>query len=202
MDYVLPLAGVAAAGWLLFKRSRSSKIPADGSVSVDVDELIRSSSINKTWSSSTIPKTKGSERVSNAQVTVNEWLDGGYPLGVALAALVNADYESRTSNKATGDSGKSYGLYQLHINGAGRGMSESQMRDPVQNTQAIIRDYASGHGDPVTSALRAGSTLAQLAGLFGRYVERPANPDVIELRAAYARKLFPDIANIPGKELV
>ncbi len=203
LDYVIPIAGVAAAAWLVFKsRQGPKRKQSDGSVYVDLDELLKRSSINKTWKSSTIPRTTASERVENATITVNQWLTAGYPMGVALAALVNADYESRTSNKATGDSGNSFGLYQLHVRGAGKGMTEAQMRDPVQNTLAIMRDYASGNGDPVDSAMRSGATLAQMAGLFGKYVERPANKDVVELRTAYARKLFPEIADVPGKELV
>ena len=203
LEYIIPLVGVGTLAWLFLKSKKNGQGPAPaGSVYVDVDELIERSSINKTWSSSTIPRTKGSERVSNAKITVNQWLTAGYPLGVALAALTNADYESRTSNYATGDSGNSFGLYQLHVRGAGKGMTESQMRDPVQNTLAIMRDYAAGNGDPVDSAMRSGATLAQMAGLFGKYVERPANPDVIELRAAYCRKLFPSIANVPGKDLI
>ena len=203
MEWIIPVAGVGALAFLWTKSKKKSKPDApQGAVYVDLDELLKNSSINKTWSSSTIPKTTARERMENARITVDEWLTAGYPLGVALAALVNADYESRTSNYATGDSGKSFGLYQLHVRGAGKGMTEAQMRNPVQNTLAIMRDYASGNGDPVTDSMTSGGTLAQMAGLFGKYVERPANPDVIELRAAYARKLFPSIANTPGRDLI
>ena len=122
-------------------------------------------------------------------------------MAVVLAALVNADYESRMSNRATGDNGNAIGLYQLSKTGAGKGMSESDMRNPSLNTRAIMKDFKFS-GEPVMSAYRAGSSVAQLAGLFGKYVERTANKNVIELRGAYARSLFPSIANIEGLKLV
>ena len=202
MEIAIPAIGAGVIAWLIFKSKQTGQKGPDGAVYVDLNALFKGSSINKTWKSSTIPRTTGYKRVSNANISANEWLQAGYPMAVTLAAIVNADYESRLSNLATGDNGKSFGLYQLHVNGAGKGMSEADMRDASLNTRAIMADYASGNGDPVDSAYRSGATLAQLAGLFGKYVERPKNPDVIELRAAYARHLFPSIANTDGLKLL
>ena len=201
LEILIPIAGVATLAWLMYGNKRGPTPNVEGAVTVDLPKLLKGSSINKSWSSSTIPRTSGATRVSNAIISANEWLESGYPMAITLAALVNADYESRTSNQATGDSGKSFGLYQLHVNGAGRGMTVADMRDPSLNTRAIMNDFTRS-GDPVMSAYRSGATVAQLAGLFGKYVERPANKNVIELRSAYARSLFPSVANIEGLKLV
>lgn len=64
------------------------------------------------------------------------------------AAVINALYESKLDPKAEGDkpdepgaAGKSIGLFQLHENGAGRGMSAAQRRNPILNTQRIAREF-------------------------------------------------------------
>jgi len=201
LEILIPLAGAATLAWLMYANKKSGTVHPAGAVTVDLARLLKSSKMNTTWKSSTIPRTTGAERVSNATISANEWLESGYPMAVVLAALVNADYESRMSNRATGDNGNAIGLYQLSKTGAGKGMSESDMRNPSLNTRALMKDFKFS-GEPVMSAYRAGSSVAQLSGLFGKYVERTANKNVIELRGAYARSLFPSIANIEGLKLV
>lgn len=197
MEILIPLAGVATVAYLIFKKKpQPAPSQQGGTVHVDIDELIRRSSINKSVKYSTIPKTSASERVRNSEITMELWLKAGVPLGVALGALVNADYESKLSNKAT--NGNAIGLYQLmpHF-----GLSVEERRNPAINTRAIIGDFKKS-GGPVMSAYNSGGSVAQIAGLFGKYVERTGNPKVLELRGAYARRLFPSIADIAARRLV
>lgn len=197
LEILIPIAGVATVAYLIFKK-RPSVPPSSQqgeSVHVDIDGLIRRSTINKTVKFSTIPRTTGAERIRNAEITM-EVLLKSVPLGVAFAALVNADYESKLSNKAT--NGNAIGLYQLmpHF-----GLSVDERRNPVTNTLAIMGDFRKS-GGPVMAAYNSGGSVAQLAGLFGKYVERTGNPKVLELRSAYARRLFPSIADIAARRLV
>ena len=198
MEILIPIAGAVAVAYLLFKKPGKAVQGggARGQVHVDIDSLIRGSSINKSVKYSTIPRTTGSERIRNAEASLSVWLRGGYPLGVALAAIVNADYESKLSNKAT--NGNALGLYQLMPH---HGLSAEEYRNPAANTRAIILDFTRS-GGPVMSAYNSGGSLAQLSGLFGKYVERTGNPKVLELRSAYARRLFPEYADVEAKRLI
>lgn len=211
MEILIPIAGVAAVAWLIYASSGKQKAasgPFEKVTRVDLPSLIGGSSINRTVSMSTIPRTTGEERTRNSLESATMWLEGGtygsrrlrpVPMGVALAAIINADYESRTSNKATGDNGKAVGLYQIGPTSRG-GFTESQLRTAAGNTARMMELY-SGRSSRIEGAYQVGATVAELAGIFGKYVERSANPNVLTKRADYARKLFPSIADLPAKAL-
>ena len=146
-------------------------------------------------------------RVRNAQIIVTEFLKAGFPLGVALSAVVNARHESDLSNAAVGDSGHSVGLFQLYDSGAGAGMSVEERMDPYVNTKRIIEEtkvygnktYRDGRIN-LMDAYDQGASVATLSLIFGRDIERPKNKGAG--RDATARKLFPLIADFPAKHLV
>jgi hypothetical protein len=147
------------------------------------------------------------QRVKNANLIVAEFMRRGYPLGIALAAVVNARHESDLSNYAAGDSGRSIGLFQLYDSGAGKGMTIEERQDPYNNTKRIIeetdiygkRSYSDGRTNLMT-AYANGASIAELAVIFGRDIERPKNKGVG--RDKTARSLFPMIADLPAKHLV
>lgn len=121
------------------------------------------------------------------------FLAAGLPLAVAKAAEVNAQWESAGwNNRAVGDGGKSVGLFQLHENGAGRGMSVAERMDPARNTLRIIDEVRSSHGVLLLEAARAGLRLPELAAIFSRDIERPADrAGEMKRRAELAKQLYP-----------
>jgi len=214
MNFVVPALGVAGLVALVFSSQKATAKAKSGVLSstpvrVDTSELIKKSSINRNQpksenSKGLVPKTSANVRVRNANIVLREFDAAGIPLAIGLAALVNACYESRLT-AALGDSssGKpaSFGLFQLNIYGAGRGMSAEEMLDPKTNTKRIIEDY-NKNGQPLVDAYKAGSSVATLSGLFGKYIERPSDREgALTKRANYARQLFPTIADLPGKDL-
>lgn len=157
-------------------------------------------------------------RLQNAKIIVEEFLSAGLPLGVALAAVVNADAESGLNHMAMGDNGKSVGLFQLHENGGGKGMSAADRQNPRLNTRRIISEYAAAKSrtsgvdlsqgkkvvpmESLDAAYARGATVGDLAGLFAFHVERPW--DLVgekEKRAARARSTFSAIASVPAVSL-
>lgn len=54
------------------------------------------------------------------------------------AAVANAYAESRLDPDASGDGGHSIGLFQLHDQGAGAGMSVAERRDPTLNARRAL----------------------------------------------------------------
>lgn len=160
----------------------------------------------------------GPVRLQNALIIVREFTTAGLPLGVALAAIVNADHESGLNHMAIGDKGKSVGLFQLHENGGGKGMSVADRQNPQLNARRIISEYVAarsrtsgrdlskgGASIPAPSldgALSNGATVAQMAGLFGFHVERPWYLEqALTERAARADKLLPAVARLPANGL-
>ena len=79
------------------------------------------------------------------------------------AAIANAYHESGLRARIRD------GLFQTTQSGAGAGMTDSQIRDPYQNTEAILRDPANPR---VIRAARAGGSVSKLAADFGQHVER------------------------------
>ena len=210
MNFAIPAIGLVSAAFILaqrFRRSKSTTTNERASRRVDFDELIANSAINKRISSPPqIPNTSAATRTMNANIVKREFERENIPFGIMLGALVNAQYESRMT-AALGDDASSgtphaFGLFQLNASGAGRGMSRSDMLDPVINTQTIIKDYQR-NGSPIRSAYETGASVATVAGLFGKYIERPADRETTAAskRAKYARELFPSIADLPAEDL-
>lgn len=119
---------------------------------------------------------------------------------LAPAAIVNAYAESRLNPRAIGDHGNSVGLFQLNSNGgAGTGMSVAARQDPVINTRKII-EVIKKSGKAAIAAAQRGDTDGAIAA-FVRYVERPGDiPGEIKARQAYARELFPQLAQTARPE--
>lgn len=210
MNFAIPAIGLVSAAFILAQRFRRSKSTTTNderaSHRVDFDELIANSAINKRVSSPPqIPNTSASNRTMNANIVKREFERANIPFGIMLGALVNAQYESRMTAALGDDSSgtpHAFGLFQLNTSGAGRGMSRSDMLDPVINTQTIIQDYQR-NGSPIRSAYETGASVATVAGLFGKYIERPADRETTAAskRAKYARELFPSIAHLPAEDL-
>ncbi len=138
-------------------------------------------------------------RIKNSRIIISMFRAAGYPIGVALAALVNARHESDLSNYAIGDSGQSVGLFQLYDRGAGAGMTIEERQNPRANTKRIIqetRDY----GSNLMTAYRNGASVAELSLIFGRDIERPKNKG--EGRDITARQLLGPLADVPANRLV
>lgn len=201
MNFVVPAVGISAIIALMMSKKSKPLTDSLTAQRVDVKELILTSSINRSVKKSGgVPKSSAKTRVSNANTVMDEFRKAGIPLGVALAALVNANYESRLT-AAIGDSNHSFGLFQLNVYGAGRGMTEKEMLNPHINTQTIIDDYLR-NGGPVLDAHFAGASVATVSGLFGKWVERPSDSEgALIKRAKYAREMFPAIADLPSEEL-
>jgi hypothetical protein len=135
---------------------------------------------------------------ANARVIEREALASGLSLtNAAIAAMItNAWAESRLNHLASGDNGRSIGLFQLHEKGAGSGMSVAERSDPATNTRRILKTVASSYGKRFLAAMRASGNsvtdIAELAAIFSTDVERPANASAQELkRKALAISLFP-----------
>lgn len=150
----------------------------------------------------------GATRAKNATIIVREFLRAGLPFGIALAAVTNAQHESGLSNQAMGDknaSGRaeSVGLFQLRWSdndrGAGVGMSDKQRMNPVKNTRRIIKEVKDYGNRGLFQAYDNGASLGELAVIFGRDIERPANKGVG--RDNTARKIFGSLADVPANQL-
>ena len=150
----------------------------------------------------------GATRAKNATIIVREFLRAGLPFGIALAAVANAQHESKLSNQAMGDinsSGRreSVGLFQLRWSdenrGAGVGMSDKQRMNPVKNTRRIIQEVRDYGNRGLFQAYANGSSVGELAIIFGRDIERPANRGVG--RDKTARKIFGNLADVPANQL-
>jgi hypothetical protein len=154
-------------------------------------------------------------RLQNAQIIVREFLAAGFPLQLALAAVVNAVKESGLNAAIKGDSGHSVGLFQIHdLNG--KRQFTGDRTDPVYNTRWIMgeveregpkRKYTKGGpsgqtftgSETLYQAMERGASVAELAGLFGAYIERPDKvASEYSARKTLARTTFPIVADLPG----
>lgn len=116
----------------------------------------------------------------------------GVPPEIIAGAIVNAKAESSLNPKAIGDGGNSVGLFQLHKNGGGKGMSVAERQDPEKNTLRIYKEYLT-YGKPLRDAYAKGDrSVATYAALWSTYIERPADKvGEAKRRAKAALALFP-----------
>lgn len=165
---------------------------------------------------SSAPFASSTTKLANANIILSEFESAGLPLSWGLAAVVNAYAESKLDASAVGDKGKSIGLFQLHESGGGYGMSASERKDPHKNVRRIISELKAAKnrtkgvdlsqgGKTITfpnslaSAYDSGKTLAEIAGLFSVFVERPY--DLLgeqRARAQLTQTLFPGVAAMPA----
>ena len=140
------------------------------------------------------------EKLAFVDLIEREFVAAGYSLSVAAAAVVNAYAESGLNPLAIGDNGRSVGLFQLNIRGAGAGMTvgddgalpqAAARQDATTNVRTLIARERSALGK-VAAGAAAGEGIPRLAALFSTYVERPANKPLSEsYRSALALRLFP-----------
>jgi hypothetical protein len=158
-----------------------------------------------------------SRRLENATTIVREFLAAGLPLGVALAAVVNANAESELYEKAKAVPPEdSLGLFQINSL-SGKRIFTGDRFDPLFNTRWMIEEYRAHENDTsqkdtstgymakaesMVRALARDATLAELAGLFSFHMERPKDLKGQQAhREEMARKLFPTVADLPSSEL-
>lgn len=126
----------------------------------------------------------------------------GVPDGIALAAIANAYAESDLGNHMVGDDGKAVGLWQLHEDGAGRGMSVADRMAYGISTRRIIEVLNSADGAAVRGAYERGATVPRLAALWSRDIERPARERFEMLaRRSYAAQFWPGIAELSASRV-
>lgn len=130
-----------------------------------------------------------------ADIIEKEFLDAGYSPAVVAAALVNALAESGLNPRAAGDSGWSIGLFQMNRKaGAGKGHSVAELEDPTQNVRILLSVEKKALAK-VEAAVKAGAGIAEAAGLFAVYVERPRDTVGEKARrAAAVARYFPKAA--------
>lgn len=127
-----------------------------------------------------------------AKIIEQRFLAAGLPKSVAAAAIVNAYAESGLRPGATGDSGHSIGLFQLHDRGGGHGMSVEERKDPGINTDTILnREVLKGFGKNLRAAAAGGASIAELSAIFSRDIERPRDREgAMAKRQRIARRFF------------
>jgi hypothetical protein len=121
------------------------------------------------------------------------------------SAIINAIYESKLDSNAIGDNGSSVGLFQLHIRGAGVGMTVAERQNPIRNTERILEEFARRLAESPMYASLLGREVAAMASknpavaggadaytaAWTKEVERPADPNEGEHRGRTAREVFP-----------
>lgn len=85
-----------------------------------------------------------------------------------IIALALAKAESGLNPRAVGDQGHSVGLFQLHDQGQGAGMSVAQRQDPQANADTFLNQHKALYDQLVASGL----TGAELATIFGGQAEQ------------------------------
>ena len=135
---------------------------------------------------------------ANAALIENAFRVAGYSDTLIAAALVNALVESGLNAKAAGDNGASVGLFQLNrVAGAGRGYSVQALEDPSNNVRILLALEKKALAK-VEAAVTAGAGVAEAAGLFAVYVERPRDTlGEKARRAAAVARYFPVAALAP-----
>lgn len=139
------------------------------------------------------------DRLDNVDIIEREFKAAGYSTSLSAAAVVNAYAESKLNAKASGDSGNSIGLFQLHSKGGGLGMSVEDRQDPVINTRRIIEIITEPKNGNFGKTLREmeaeGVTdIAELTAVFCRDIERPKFTTLeMTKRRELAKKLFPSL---------
>lgn len=115
------------------------------------------------------------------------------------AAIVNAYAESGLDPWAVSPSGASVGLFQLHEDGLGHGMSARSRKDPATNVRKVIDEVnTSSFAGPLRNALARGASRDELVRLFTTGVMRPKDKAAkAEERVQMARQIFPTSRTSP-----
>lgn len=123
----------------------------------------------------------------------SEFAKHGFGANAIAAAVTNAYAESGLNPLASGDGGHSIGLFQLNDWGAGQGLSVAYRQDPLNNTRTILsREVLKPRGATFRQRAKDGAQVDELAAIFARDIERPADREgAAKSRAALARAMFP-----------
>ena len=132
-----------------------------------------------------IQKPLSQQQAEMAQLIAREFKAAGLPSEFGAAAIVNAYYESGLNPgiqsgyvSASGAREDSVGLFQLYINGAGKGMVLSDgtdlRKDPILNTRRIIEEVKNPtYGQAMRDSYASGNrSIAHYSGLFAQDIER------------------------------
>lgn len=132
----------------------------------------------------------------NATIIAEEFAKAGLPPIAAAAAIANAWAESKLNEKAEGDGGHSWGLFQLNDWGAGHGLTVEYRIDPRNNAQTILnREVLKGFGKAFRQRLAEGARVGELAAIFCRDIERPKDKEgEMAKRSDLAETMFPSLA--------
>lgn len=134
------------------------------------------------------------QQTEMTQIIEREFKAAGLSPNVIRAAIVNAWFESAglqpdIQSKAIRKDGtreKSWGLFQINESS---GISEEDCKDPVKNTQTIIKWVKGGRGKTLLKRAAEGAPLSELVKIFCRDIEKAGSPHY-EKRIALAKKLF------------
>jgi hypothetical protein len=150
------------------------------------------------------------DQAVNAARIVEAAYRAGLPATIAGALVANAWAESRLDARALGERDPSgvyhaAGLFQLNDarpSAMGYGMSLASRQDPDVNIAKFLSALLSSQGAAVRDAADQGASMAELAGLISRDLERPQNEGAeMVARSGYARTLFGAAADARGSRL-
>lgn len=127
----------------------------------------------------------------------------GVSAAMGIAMVCNAYKESSLDPTAIGDSGNSVGLFQLHQNGGGRGLTVEQRKNPETNTLRIISELRDAERNTAAKAALARCySPSDLTAWFSTYVERPADKPAEEIaRRAICKRLYPTVSDVAASQL-
>lgn len=125
-----------------------------------------------------------------AELIALRFKERGYGTVQQIAAIANAIAESGLDPTIkAGGSERSYGLFQLNLNGVGHGHDPSVLKDPGKNI-SIMLDYIATQGQAQTD-FAATSSIETAVAIFVRKFERPKDSaGAIATRVPIARRLF------------
>lgn len=143
-------------------------------------------SLEINFDSSPIPPA----RRNIAILIAKRFQESGYGSIQQIAAIANAIAESSLNPSASGDGGKSHGLFQLNQNGGvGSGHSTTVLKDPEKNI-AIMLNHMATEEKTADASFRSTVSILDAITIFVRRFERPADTaGAIATRVAIAQKL-------------
>ena len=139
------------------------------------------------------------DQLEMARIIESEFDKAGIPSEITAGSMVNVWYESKFDPNAIGDGGKAVGLFQLHEDGGGAGMTVEERQDPHLNAQRMIEELidagrgylSSSKGDGVFDIYEDGEKrVSEYAARFCRDIERPADQNACWTSRGEAAKVW------------
>lgn len=149
------------------------------------------------------------EQARMAALIAREARAAGLSAALAGALIVNAYAESTLSERAAGDLdaggiAHSYGLFQLsdRPGAMGAGMSVASRIDGATNVRRMLAALRGDEGHAVRAAADRGASVAELAALISRDLERPRDVAGEQIRRrTLAIRLFGAPATVRGSRI-